>query len=152
MFTKVNRITKTVRIDAELSTMENVIMDTAKYSEFIGSIERVEMLEESESTNKAKFFARLTIPFSYVIKTEKLSSQTFRFEQTDGFFQSLKGDWYLEPRTDYLEATYAIEVRLPIFVPSEIVHLALNSYFPKMLENFIQRASSLQKNKKIVPS
>lgn len=90
MFTKVNRITKTVRIDAELSTMENVILDTAKYSEFIGSIERVEMLEESESFNKAKFFARLTIPFSYVIKTEKLSSQTFRFEQTDGFFSVFK--------------------------------------------------------------
>ena len=134
-----NQITveRSIVFNCDLDTVNKVLLDTANYPSFISSIRSAEVIVKSESASEVSFKAKVAFfSFEYTIETCGVSENLITFEQKDGFFSFLSGEWRLRETGNTVEGQYVVSVRLPRLVAGRIVKKAINLYFPNMLNDF----------------
>ena len=126
-----------VLFHADLATVLQVLLDTENYPKFIANITSSSVISKEKDNSEVLFTAKVAFfSFEYSIKTTKVSEHHITFEQKNGFFQLLNGEWRLKENHDVVEGTYIVHVKLPLFAAGAIVKKALDIYFPAMLKDF----------------
>ena len=130
-------VEKEIVFNSDLVTVLQVLLDTECYPKYIKNIKSAEVVYKTEYESEVSFKAKISFfPFEYSIKTTKVSDNKLVFEQKNGFFNLLSGEWRLKEKNGQVFGTYAVNVELPSFVVGTIVKKALNLYFPDMLNDF----------------
>ena len=130
-------VEKEVLFNADLATVNRVLLDTENYPTYIKSIASARVVYKAENESEVSFTAKLSFfTFEYSIKTTQVSENHITFEQKDGFFRFLNGEWILKERNGQVEGKYIINVKLPLLAAGKIVRKALDVYFPAMLNDF----------------
>ena len=123
--------------NADLPTVLEVLLCTEDYPKYIENIESSNVIYKKEKESEVSFKAKISVfKFEYSIKTKKISNNRIIFEQRNGFFGMLKGEWILTETADQVKGRYIVNVKLPIFTAGKIVDKAINMYFPNMLQDF----------------
>jgi coenzyme Q-binding protein COQ10 len=131
--------------DIDINKLYDVILDYAKYPEFVDGVDSIEVLESSESGALVKYSINLIKQFTYTLKLthEKPNKVSWVLESGD-IFKSNVGGWDLKDLGDgKTEVTYSLEIGLKIFAPKMIVNKLTSSNLPSMMKAFIDRAKSL---------
>ena len=122
---------------ADLATVHRVILDTENYPTYIANITSADVIHKEKDESEVSFTAKIAFfSFEYSIKTTKVSDHHITFEQKNGFFRFLNGEWRLKENNDTVEGKYIVNVKLPLFAAGKIVEKALKVYFPAMLNDF----------------
>ena len=130
-------VEKNVVFNADLETVHRVLLDTENYPRYIKSITSAKAIYKKENESEVAFTAKVAfLPFEYSIKTTRVSQAQITFEQKNGFFKFLHGEWRLKESKGCVEGRYIVNVKLPIFAAGKIVKKALDVYFPAMLDDF----------------
>lgn len=130
-------VEKDVLFRADLNTVNEVLLDTEQYPNFIQSIVSAKVIHKQQDKSEVSFKAKVALfSFEYSIKTTKVSASHITFEQNKGFFSLLNGEWILKEVDGMVEGKYIVNVTLPPLVSGRIVKRAINLYFPSMLTDF----------------
>ena len=122
---------------SDLVTVHSVLLDTENYPSFIQNIRSAELISKGENDSEVSYKAKILLfSFDYSIKTTKVSDSLITFEQKNGFFRFLHGEWRLSEGDGVVDGKYVVNVKLPRVVAGRIVRTAINLYFPNMLSDF----------------
>ena len=131
------RLEREVLFNADLLTVHRVLLDTENYPKYIKSISSARVIYKAENESEVSYTAKLSFfTFEYSIKTTKVSENQITFEQKNGFFKFLNGEWKLKECNDQVVGKYIINVKLPLLAAGKIAKMALDVYFPAMLNDF----------------
>ena len=134
-----NKLTveKNVIFKSDLVTVNRVLLDTENYPRFIKNIKSAKVIYQKKDESEVSFKARVAFfPFEYSIKTIQVTENNITFEQKNGFFRFLNGEWRLQENNGKVEGKYIVNVKLPLFAAGKIVTKAIDIYFPDMLNDF----------------
>ncbi len=70
------------------------------------------------------------------------NSLTWELDSGD-LFKVSNGSWVLESEADKTKATYAVEAKFKVFVPSPIAKALVNVNMPNMMSSYKKRVSEL---------
>ena len=130
-------VEKDIVFNSDLVTVIHVLLDTEGYPRYIKNIKSAKVVHKTDFESEVSFKAKISFfPFEYSIKTTKVSDNKIVFEQKNGFFSLLSGEWRLKENNGQVYGTYAVNVELPSFAAGTLVKKALNLYFPEMLNDF----------------
>ena len=130
-------VEKEILFEADLDTVQRVLLDTERYPSFIESIVSAKVVYKQQDESEVSFKAKVALfSFEYSIKTTQVSANHITFVQNKGFFSLLHGEWRLKEINGKVQAKYIVNVTLPPLVSGRLVKRAVNLYFPSMLNDF----------------
>ena len=137
--------------DVSLDALWDVITDYEGYADFVEGAESVEVTKR-EGKN---VYANYTVSMfgkkvHYTLKHSESPKKGLTWEMVEGeFFKHNSGGWDLKPLGEnQVEATYTVDVGLPLLVPKAIVNTLTGTQLPSMMAAFEKRAIEKSKSKK----
>ncbi len=137
---------KTIDIDAPREAFYDLVVDFARYPEFLSDVKRIQVLRQTGEVFEVRFTIQVIKEFDYVLTLtgKRPESLTWTLKES-GLFKKNDGGWKLEALSpERTRATYTIDVGLSLFVPSAITNRLVQFTLPSMLEQWAKRAMSLQ--------
>jgi coenzyme Q-binding protein COQ10 len=133
-------VERTEIFDAPIDKVYGVIVDYAKYPEFVAGVDEIEILENNDEGAKVKYSLNLIKKFSYIIKMthEKPSKVSWVLESGD-IFKTNTGSWELKDLGDKTEVTYKVELDFKVMAPKMIVNKVVSGNFPAMMKAYHNR-------------
>lgn len=136
---------RTEIVDVEINKLYDVIVNYAKYPEFVDGVSSIKVLSQNEASAKVEYEINLIKSFRYIINTtqKKPTNVSWVLESGD-IFKKNDGSWTLKDLGNgKTEVTYALEVDLKMFAPGAILKGLTEKNLPIMMNSFFKRAKSL---------
>lgn len=136
---------RTEVVDVEINKLYDVIVNYAKYPEFVDGVSSIKVLSQNETAAKVEYEINLIKSFKYIINTtqKRPTNVSWALESGD-IFKKNDGSWTLKDLGNgKTEVTYALEVDLKMFAPGAILKGLTEKNLPIMMNSFFKRAKSL---------
>lgn len=141
----------TIVFDVPLEVLWEVITDYEGYSEIVEGCESVTITKREGKNITADYVvAMFGKKVHYTLKHTETPKKSLKWTMVEGeFFKSNDGGWDLKPAgDDQVEATYTVDVGMPLLVPKTIVNTLTGTQLPKMMKAFEEAAKKRMKKKK----
>lgn len=138
-------------MDVPLDALWDVITDYEGYAKFVEGAESVTITKkEGKSTFAEYVVSMFGKKVRYTLKHTESPKKGLKWTMVEGeFFKSNDGSWELKAKgDDQVEATYSVDVGLPLLVPKAIVNTLTGTQLPKMMKAFEDTAKSKMKKSK----
>ena len=135
---------RTEVVDVEINKIYNVLVDYAKYPEFVDGVNAIKILSQTESTAKVEYSLNMIKSFKYIIniKQEKPTRLSWTLDSGD-LFKKNDGEWKLKDLGNgKTEVTYSLDIDFKMFAPSSILSALTSKNLPVMMESFFKRAKA----------
>ena len=129
---------RTIEIDAPAERVMEVITDFGGYPRFLPDMRAVEVLESGADRWVVRFTLHVIRDLIYTLELVRRDPLHLSWSQVEGAFRVNEGGWVLEPLDEgrRTRATYALDVRVGMFVPGSIVRSLLDESLPDTLARF----------------
>ena len=141
---------RTIIINTPPEVLYSVITDYEQYPQFLKEVERIDILNTTETPNgrvvRARYTVRVVKSIQYVIDLTEDKYNSVRWKLVESsIMRSNVGGWTLKDLGDgRTEATYGLEaVPKGLFVPKKIISMLTDTTLPSTLQSFKKRAESL---------
>jgi len=136
---------QTIEVDVSPDTLFDVIVDYAKYPEFLDSVGTVSVLNSSDASALVKYEVEVIKKVHYTLKMshQRPNKVTWSLDSSNVMKRS-EGSWELtELPGGRTRATYTIDVKPKGLVPGPIVKALTSRTLPATLDAFKKRAESV---------
>lgn len=137
--------TRTEIVDIEINKLYDVIVDYAKYADFVDGVSAIKVLSQDDSKAKVEYSINLIKSFKYVITTTQKRPTSVSWVLDSGdLFKKNDGSWTLKDLGGgKTEVTYSLDVDFKMFAPNAILKGLTEKNLPMMMNSFFKRAKSL---------
>jgi coenzyme Q-binding protein COQ10 len=134
--------TRTEVVDVDINKLYDVIVDYAKYPEFVDGVSKIKILDQSETSSKVEYEVNMIKSFKYTIATKQTRPTKVSWTLESGdLFKKNDGEWKLKDLGNgKTEVTYSLEVDFKMFAPNSILSALTSKNLPLMMESFFKRA------------
>lgn len=135
---------RTEIVDVEINKLYDVIIDFAKYPEFVDGVSAIKVLSQNEKEAKVEYSLNVIKTFKYIINTkmERPTKVSWVLDSGD-IFKKNDGSWVLKDLGNgKTEVTYGLEVDVKMFAPGAVINALTTKNLPIMMESFFKRAKS----------
>lgn len=135
-------------MDVPLDALWEVITDYASYPDFVEGLESLTITKkEGKSTYADYVVSMFGKKVKYTLKHTESPKKGLKWTMVEGeFFKSNDGAWDLKAKgDDQVEATYTVDVGLPLLVPKAIVNTLTGTQLPSMMKAFEDKAKARAK-------
>lgn len=135
---------RTEVVDVEIGKLYDVLVDYAKYPEFVDGVSGIKVLAQNETSAKVEYSLNMIKSFKYIIniKQERPNRLSWTLDSGD-LFKKNDGEWKLKDLGNgKTEVTYSLDLDFKMFAPSSILSALTSKNLPVMMESFFKRAKS----------
>jgi coenzyme Q-binding protein COQ10 len=135
---------RTEIVDVEINKLYDVIVDYAKYADFVDGVSSTKVLSQSETSAKVEYSVNMIKSFKYTLATTQVRPTKISWVLDSGdLFKKNDGQWLLKDLGGgKTEVTYTLEVDFKMFAPNSILTALTQKNLPVMMESFFKRAKS----------
>lgn len=136
---------RTEIVDVEINKLYDVIVDYAKYADFVDGVSAIKVLSQNEKTAKVEYSINIIKSFKYVINTTQSKPNSVSWVLDSGdLFKKNNGSWALKDLGNgKTEVTYSLDVDFKMFAPNAILKGLTEKNLPVMMNSFFKRAKSI---------
>jgi len=136
--------TRTEVVDVDINKLFNVLVDYAKYPEFVDGVNEIKVISQSETAAKVEYSLYMIKNFKYIININQVRPTGITWTLDSGdLFKKNNGEWKLRDLGNgKTEVTYSLDLDLKMFAPSSIISALTSKNLPIMMESFFKRAKS----------
>ena len=139
--------TRSEVFDVDINNIYEVLLDYEKYPEFMTGVDKVTILDSSESESRVEYQINVIKKLNYILKLEQSrpTQISWSFESGD-LFKVNSGSWNLKDLGDgKTEVVYNVEVEAKGFFPGsgKIAQKLTETQLPGLMESIRERAKSL---------
>ena len=141
-------VTKKITISAPIETVWDVITDIQKYPEFIKELKGVRLVKTEGNVKTATYEVEIIKKIEYTLRLVEDKPRKVTWTMVKGQMMSRNdGSWDLKDLgAGRTEATYTVDVKFGLLVPSSISNMLTEVNLPKMLDAFKGRSEARAKN------
>ncbi len=135
-------VTRTVTFDAPIDAVYNVIVDYARYPEFVDGCDSTNILNFDENGARVEYGLNLIKKFKYILSLnhQRPNKVSWSFEEGD-IFKKNEGSWQLKDiGNGKTEVQYDLTVEVKGFAPGALVRGLTEKNLPAMLEAYHNEA------------
>lgn len=135
---------RTEIVDVDINKLYDVIVDYAKYADFVDGVSSTKVLSQSETSAKVEYSVNMIKSFKYTLATSQVRPTKISWVLESGdLFKKNDGQWLLKDLGGgKTEVTYSLEVDFKMFAPNSILTALTQKNLPVMMESFFKRAKS----------
>jgi coenzyme Q-binding protein COQ10 len=135
---------RTEVVDVEIGKLYDVLVDYAKYPEFVDGVSGIKVLAQNETSAKVEYSLNLIKSFKYIINISQERPGHINWTLDSGdLFKKNSGEWTLKDLGNgKTEVTYSLDLDFKMFAPSSILSALTSKNLPIMMESFFKRAKS----------
>lgn len=133
---------RTEVVDVDINKLYDVLIDYAKYPEFVDGVSEIKVLSKSDTAAKVEYGINMIKSFKYIIniKQERPTRISWTLDSGD-LFKKNDGEWKLKDLGNgKTEVTYSLDLDFKMFAPSSILSALTSKNLPVMMESFFKRA------------
>lgn len=136
--------TRTEVVDVDINKLYAVIVDYAKYPEFVDGVSSIKVLSQSDTNAKVEYTVNMIKTFKYTLAiTQSKPTKVSWVLDSGDLFKKNDGMWTLKDLGGgKTEVTYALEVDFKMFAPNSILTALTQKNLPIMMESFFKRAKA----------
>jgi len=138
----------TTVMNVPLDALWDVITDYEGYAEFVEGVESITITKKEGKSTYADYVVNMFgKKVKYTLKHTESPKKGLKWTMVEGeFFKSNDGSWELKAKgDDQVDATYLVDVGLPLLVPKAIVNTLTGTQLPSMMKAFEDRAKAKMK-------
>lgn len=134
--------TRTEVVDVDINKLYDVIIDYAKYPEFVDGVSKIKILNQNDTSAKVEYEVNMIKSFKYTIATKQTRPTNVSWTLESGdLFKKNDGEWKLKDLGNgKTEVTYSLEVDFKMFAPNSILSALTSKNLPLMMDSFFKRA------------
>ena len=135
---------RTEVVDVEINKIYDVLIDYAKYPEFVDGVSAIKVMSQTETSAKVEYSLNMIKSFKHIIniKQEKPTRLSWTLDSGD-LFKKNDGEWKLKDLGNgKTEVTYSLDIDFKMFAPSSILSALTSKNLPVMMESFFKRAKA----------
>ena len=134
--------TRTEVVDVDINKLYDVIVDYAKYPDFVDGVSAVKVISQNDTSAKVEYSVNMIKSFKYTLATTQSKPSTISWTLDSGdLFKKNNGEWKLKDLGNgKTEVTYTLEVDFKMFAPNSILTALTQKNLPIMMESFFKRA------------
>jgi ribosome-associated toxin RatA of RatAB toxin-antitoxin module len=135
---------RTEIVDVDINKLYDVIVDYAKYADFVDGVSGTKVLSQNETSAKVEYSVNMIKSFKYTLATTQVRPTKVSWVLDSGdLFKKNDGQWILKDLGNgKTEVTYSLEVDFKMFAPNSILTALTQKNLPVMMESFFKRAKS----------
>ena len=136
--------TRTEVFDIDINKLYDVIIDYAKYPEFVDGVSAIKVISQNETSAKVEYSLNVIKSFKYIVnmKMEKPTNVKWNLDSGD-LFKKNDGEWKLKDLGNgKTEVTYSLDIDFKLFAPSSILSALTEKNLPVMMQSFYKRAKA----------
>ena len=136
--------TRTEVVDVDINKLYDVIVDYAKYPDFVDGVSAVKVISQNDTSAKVEYSVNMIKSFKYTLATTQSKPSTISWTLDSGdLFKKNNGEWKLKDLGNgKTEVTYTLEVDFKMFAPNSILTALTQKNLPIMMESFFKRAKN----------
>ncbi len=136
---------RTEIVDVDINKLYDVIVDYAKYPDFVDGVSSTKVLSQNETSAKVEYSVNLIKSFKYTLATTQSRPTKVSWVLESGdLFKKNDGNWTLKDLGNgKTEVTYSLEVDFKMFAPNAILSALTEKNLPVMMQSFFKRAKSV---------
>ncbi|MEA9358520.1 SRPBCC family protein [Bacteriovorax sp. PP10] len=136
--------TRTEIVDVDINKLYDVIVDYAKYADFVDGVSSTKVISQSETSAKVEYSVNMIKSFKYTLATTQVRPTKVSWVLDSGdLFKKNDGQWLMKDLGGgKTEVTYTLEVDFKMFAPNSILTALTQKNLPVMMESFFKRAKS----------
>ncbi len=136
--------TRTEVVDVDINKLYDVIVDYAKYPEFVDGVSSTKVISQTETNAKVEYSVNMIKSFKYTLATTQVKPSKISWVLDSGdLFKKNEGMWTLKDLGGgKTEVTYTLEVDFKMFAPNSILTALTQKNLPVMMESFFKRAKA----------
>lgn len=136
---------RTEIVDVDINKLYDVIVDYAKYPDFVDGVSSTKVLSQNETSAKVEYSVNLIKSFKYTLATTQSRPTKVSWVLESGdLFKKNEGNWTLKDLGNgKTEVTYSLEVDFKMFAPNAILSALTEKNLPVMMQSFFKRAKSV---------
>lgn len=136
---------RTQVFDVDINKLYSVIIDYAKYPEFVDGVSKIKVLSQNETSAKVEYSLNFIKTFTYIINLTQVKPNKVSWTLDSGdIFKTNNGSWDLKDLGNgKTEVTYSLEIDTKIFAPKAILDNLSEKSLPVMMESFLKRAKKV---------
>lgn len=138
------KVTRTEIVSIDIEKLYNVIIDYAKYPDFVDGVSGIKVLKANEKSAQVEYALNFIKSFKYIINTKmtRPSEVTWSLDSGD-IFKKNDGGWTLKDLGNgKTEVTYYLDVDFKLFAPQSILTSLTEKNLPSMMQSFFKRATT----------
>jgi ribosome-associated toxin RatA of RatAB toxin-antitoxin module len=136
--------TRTEVFDCTPEQMFQVVTDYAKYHEFLPEVRQCRVLRQEGDRKLVQFDVNVIKTFSYRLWMTEAPPTSLSWSLEGGdLFKLSNGSWKLEDQGGKTRATYSVEGKFKVFIPSIVEKNLMNNSLPRMFANYRSRIEAL---------
>lgn len=135
---------RTEVVDVDINKLYDVLVDYAKYPEFVDGVSEIKVISKTETAAKVEYGINMIKSFKYIIniKQEKPTRVSWTLDSGD-LFKKNDGEWKLKDMGNgKTEVTYSLDLDFKMFAPSSILSALTSKNLPVMMDSFFKRAKA----------
>lgn len=135
---------RTEVVDVEINKLYDVLVDYAKYPEFVDGVNEIRVISKTDTSAKVEYLINMIKTFKYIIniKQERPTRVSWTLDSGD-LFKKNDGEWKLKDLGNgKTEVTYSLDLDFKMFAPSSILSALTSKNLPVMMESFFKRAKA----------
>ena len=129
--------------DCSLQEFYAVVSNYEGYSQFLPEVKAARIVRHDGAIKVVDFKLELIKSFSYQLKMREEKNKISWSLEGGDIFKTNDGSWQLEPEGDKTRATYSIEVKTKMFVPSFVTKKLIDVSLPNMMQAYKKRIVDL---------
>lgn len=135
---------RTEIVDVDINKLYDVIVDYAKYADFVDGVSSTKVLSQNDTSAKVEYSVNMIKSFKYTLATTQVRPTKVSWVLDSGdLFKKNDGQWLLKDLGGgKTEVTYSLEVDFKMFAPNSILTALTQKNLPVMMESFFKRAKS----------
>jgi coenzyme Q-binding protein COQ10 len=135
---------RTEIVDVDINKLYDVIVDYAKYADFVDGVSSTKVISQSETSAKVEYSVNMIKSFKYTLATTQVRPTKVSWVLDSGdLFKKNDGQWLLKDLGGgKTEVTYTLEVDFKMFAPNSILTALTQKNLPVMMESFFKRAKN----------
>lgn len=134
--------TRTEVVDVDINKLYDVIVDYAKYPDFVDGVSGIKVLSQTDSAAKVEYSLNIIKSFKYIINTKMEKPTLVKWSLDSGdLFKKNDGEWKLKDLGNgKTEVTYSLDIDFKLFAPSSVLSALTEKNLPVMMQSFFKRA------------
>lgn len=121
------------------------LTDYESYPEILGEVDKIDVLDKSETSARIQYTINIVKSFSYILKmTQKRPEHVSWTLESGSLFKVNSGSWKITPQgANSCKVSYQLDVDLKVFAPKAITNKLVAVNLPRMMQSFYEKAKAL---------
>ena len=134
-------VSQSIEIKATPKKCYKVITDFESYPEFLSNVAAVAVAKKKANSCEVTYTIKVIKDIHYTLKMKGTPDKKIQWSFVDGdYMKKNEGYWELEEiKKGVTQATYNIDVKFGLLVPSSVTKKLVGSSLPTMLKEFKKR-------------